>query len=108
MIIGGYIGQCFGLINNYYFTIIPFVIDFFVLLIIKVNKPQKDKVKNKKEKTKVNKLKGYITKDINGTKSNHKQTYLELTNPISLPSILNNPPPLLPGFIAASVWITLI
>lgn len=42
MIIGGYIGQNFGLIYNYYFTIIPFVIDFFVLLIIKVNKPQKD------------------------------------------------------------------
>ena len=44
MIIGGYIGQTFGLIYNYYFTIIPFVIDFFVLLIIKVNKPQKDNV----------------------------------------------------------------
>ena len=44
MIIGGYIGQNFGLIYNYYFTIIPFVIDFFVLLIIKVNKPQKDNV----------------------------------------------------------------
>lgn len=42
MIIGGYIGQNFGLIYNYYFTIIPFVIDFFVLLITKVNKPQKD------------------------------------------------------------------
>ena len=46
MIIGGYIGQHFGLIYNYYFTIIPFVIDFFVLLIIKVNKPQKDMVNN--------------------------------------------------------------
>lgn len=46
MIIGGYIGQNFGLIYNYYFTIIPFVIDFFVLLIIKVNKPQKDMVNN--------------------------------------------------------------
>ena len=42
MIIGGYIGQNFGLIYNYYFTIIPFVIDFFILLIIKVNKPPKD------------------------------------------------------------------
>ena len=46
MIIGGYIGQHFGLIYNYYFTIIPFVIDLFVLLIIKVNKPQKDMVNN--------------------------------------------------------------
>ena len=46
MIIGGYIGQHFGLIYNYYFTIIPFVIDFFVLLIIKVNKPQKDMLNN--------------------------------------------------------------
>lgn len=46
MIIGGYIGQHFGLIYNYYFTIIPFVIDLFVLLIIKVNKLQKDMVNN--------------------------------------------------------------
>ena len=46
MIIGGYIGQHFGLIYNYYFTIIPFIIDFFILLIIKVNKPAKDNVNN--------------------------------------------------------------
>lgn len=44
MIIGGYVGQNFGLIYNYYFTILPFIIDFFILLIIKVNKPQKDNV----------------------------------------------------------------
>ena len=44
MIIGGYVGQNFGLIYNYYFTILPFIIDFFILLIIKVNKPKKDNV----------------------------------------------------------------
>lgn len=44
MIIGGYVGQNFGLIYNYYFTILPFIIDFLILLIIKVNKPQKDNV----------------------------------------------------------------
>lgn len=33
MIIGGYIGQKFGLIYTYYITIIPFIIDFIVLKI---------------------------------------------------------------------------
>lgn len=37
MIVGGYIGQKFGLIYTYYITMIPFVIDFFVLLMIKEN-----------------------------------------------------------------------
>lgn len=37
MIIGGYIGQKIGLVYTYYITLIPFVIDFFVILIIKVN-----------------------------------------------------------------------
>lgn len=46
MILGGYIGQHLGLIYNYYFTIIPFIIDFFILLIIKVNKPQNVDVNN--------------------------------------------------------------
>lgn len=46
MILGGYIGQHLGLIYNYYFTIIPFIIDFFILLIIKVNKPQNVDINN--------------------------------------------------------------
>ena len=37
MIIGGYIGQKFGLIYTYYITIIPFIIDFIVLLMLKTN-----------------------------------------------------------------------
>ena len=36
MIIGGYIGQKFGLIYTYYITIIPFIIDFIVLLVLKI------------------------------------------------------------------------
>lgn len=43
MIIGGYIGQKYGLIYTYYITIIPFVIDFFILLMIKANVNIKDK-----------------------------------------------------------------
>lgn len=46
MVSGGYIAQNIGLIYNYYFTIIPFIIDFFILLIIKVNKSQKNDVNN--------------------------------------------------------------
>ena len=46
MVIGGYIGQNIGLIYNYYFTIIPFIIDFFILIIIKDNKSQKSDANN--------------------------------------------------------------
>lgn len=42
MIIGGYIGQKFGLVYTYYITIIPFVIDFLVLLMIKTNNTMKN------------------------------------------------------------------
>lgn len=42
MIVGGYIGQRFGLVYTYYITIIPFIIDFLVLLMIKVNHNQKN------------------------------------------------------------------
>lgn len=42
MIIGGYIGQEFGLVYTYYITIIPFVIDFLVLLMIKTNNTMKN------------------------------------------------------------------
>ncbi len=42
MIVGGYIGQKFGLVYTYYITIIPFIIDFLVLLMIKVNHNQKN------------------------------------------------------------------
>lgn len=38
MIVGGYIGQKFGLVYTYYITIIPFIIDFMVLLFVKTNK----------------------------------------------------------------------
>lgn len=46
MIIGGYIGQNFGLVYTYYFTIITFIFDFIILLIIKVNKPKKINMNN--------------------------------------------------------------
>lgn len=36
MIVGGYIGQKFGLIYTYYITIIPFIIDFIILLMLKI------------------------------------------------------------------------
>lgn len=36
MIIGGYIGQKFGLIYTYNITIIPFIIDFIILLMLKI------------------------------------------------------------------------
>ena len=42
MIIGGYIGQKFGLVYTYYITIIPFVIDFIILLMIKTNETIKN------------------------------------------------------------------
>ena len=42
MIIGGYIGQKFGLVYTYYITIIPFVIDFLILLMIKTNETIKN------------------------------------------------------------------
>ena len=42
MIIGGYIGQKFGLVYTYYITIIHFVIDFLVLLMIKTNNTMKN------------------------------------------------------------------
>lgn len=42
MIVGGYIGQKYGLVYTYYITILPFVIDFFILLMIKVNVNFKD------------------------------------------------------------------
>lgn len=41
MIVGGFIGQKIGLIYTYYITIIPFVLDFIVLCIIKVEGNQK-------------------------------------------------------------------
>lgn len=37
MIIGGYIGQKFGLVYTYYITLIPFTIDFLILTAIKIN-----------------------------------------------------------------------
>ena len=36
MIVGGYIGQKFGLIYTYYITVIPFIIDFIILLMLKI------------------------------------------------------------------------
>ena len=47
MILGGYIGQRFSLVTTYYITIIPFIVDFFVLLMLKVkNKHYNSKHKN--------------------------------------------------------------
>lgn len=37
MIIGGYIGQKYGLIYTYWITLIPFIIDFFIILMIKTS-----------------------------------------------------------------------
>lgn len=42
MIIGGYIGQKFGLVYTYYITLIPFIIDFIVLLIFKQSNTTED------------------------------------------------------------------
>lgn len=41
MIFGGYIGQKYGLITTYYITLIPFTINFFVILSIKDIKKEK-------------------------------------------------------------------
>lgn len=43
MMIGGYIGQKLGLVYTYYFTLIPFALDFIILLTIKINTKQKNK-----------------------------------------------------------------
>lgn len=43
MMIGGYIGQKLGLVYTYYFTLIPFIFDFIILLTIKINAKQKNK-----------------------------------------------------------------
>ncbi len=37
MIVGGYIGQKYGLIYTYWITLIPFIIDFFIITMIKTN-----------------------------------------------------------------------
>lgn len=37
MIVGGYIGQKYGLIYTYWITLIPFIIDFFIMTMIKTN-----------------------------------------------------------------------
>ena len=47
MILGGYIAQRFSLVTTYYITIIPFIFDFFALLMLKVkNKHNNFKNKN--------------------------------------------------------------
>ena len=43
MIIGGFIGQKFGLVYTYYITLIPFIADFFILLMFNVNNNEKKK-----------------------------------------------------------------
>ena len=48
MIIGGYIGQKYGLIYTYYITIIPFVLDFIILLMIKIDQTKKHNSSSKK------------------------------------------------------------
>ena len=46
MIIGGYVGDKLGLVYTYYFTLIPFTLDFLVLIIIKVNNSKNAKSNN--------------------------------------------------------------
>lgn len=46
MILGGYIGQVFGLVYNYYFTLIPFFIDYFILFMLKSSPSKPDESRN--------------------------------------------------------------
>lgn len=62
MIMGGYIGQKFGLVYTYYITIIPFVIDFFILLNIKL--------KNNSEYTGIEKNLSILKNGIKEVKNN--------------------------------------
>ena len=62
MIMGGYIGKKFGLVYTYYITIIPFVIDFFILLNIKV--------KNNSEYTGIEKNLSILKNGIKEVKNN--------------------------------------
>ena len=63
MIIGGYIGQRFGLIYTYYITIIPFIIDFLILLMIKTN----NNIKNVNIESNVSILKNGIKEVVNNS-----------------------------------------
>lgn len=62
MIMGGYIGKKFGLVYTYYITIIPFVIDFFILLNIKL--------KNNSEYTGIEKNLSILKNGIKEVKNN--------------------------------------
>ena len=65
MIIGGYIGQKHGLIYTYWITLIPFIIDFFIITMIKTN----NHIENKSNENNIEVLK-------NGVKEIKKSSYL--------------------------------
>lgn len=65
MIVGGYIGQKYGLIYTYWITLIPFIIDFFIITMIKTN----NHIENKSNENNIEVLK-------NGVKEIKKSSYL--------------------------------
>lgn len=65
MIVGGYIGQRYGLIYTYWITLIPFIIDFFIITMIRIN----NHIENKSNENNIEVLK-------NGIKEIKKSSYL--------------------------------